>query len=134
MNSPIFVGRNYCSAPKQTMCYHVGTSIDMWTSDASMHTSLYAFLCVRLLILAADVESNPGPSSETQTILDAIAESNSKTLKQISEVKNEIASIKSGMSCVKSEISSMKSRIDRVEDCQIKIAGKVNRTEHKIDQ
>jgi hypothetical protein len=64
---------------------------------------LYISLRERLLILSSNVDFNPGPSAETQSILDAIAASNIKTSKEIYEVKHEILSVKSEIVSVKND-------------------------------
>lgn len=96
--------------------------------------SVYSSFAERLLTLAADVESNPGPSPDTQTILDAIAASNIKTSQEISEVKTEVLSMKSEVSTIKSELSSMKTRINDIESVQVRVSEQVRKANDRLDE
>jgi hypothetical protein len=105
------INHDVCSMPIKAICFKTGTSINtLPTYDETTSTSLYIFLSERLLILSSDVELNPGPSAETQSILDAIAASNIKTSKEIYEVKHEILSVKSEIVSVKNELNTRKIR------------------------
>lgn len=88
----------------------------------------------RLLILAADIELNPGPGSDvtdknTQAILDAIRE----TRNEISEVKNEVRGVKSEIILMKSELNLMRKKVDEVEANQKEIDGRMRIIEEKVD-
>jgi hypothetical protein len=88
----------------------------------------------RLLILAADIELNPGPGSDitdknTQAILDAIRE----TRNEISEVKNEVRGVKSEIILMKSELNLMCKKVDEVEVNQKEIDGRMRFIEEKVD-
>ena len=64
-------------------------------SETFTYCNSYAEINERLLLLSADVETNPGPLSESeQTLLEAIKSSEARVLAEISEVKSEMTIIK----------------------------------------
>lgn len=133
-----YISKALCaSIPSNDLaCYYSATSVDTHTviHENQMFFSMYAFFAERLLLLASDVELNPGPSPETQAILDAIEASNSKTLNEIASLKNEVLSVKSEIGNIKSELSLMKYKIDRVEQNQNILSDKMYHIENKMDE
>ena len=90
-------------------------------SDTDLYMSDYAGLYDRLLMLASDVETNPGPLSESeQTLLKAIQSSERKVLDQINEVKADLSVMKSEIEIVKSECRQTRSDVQAVKAAQQK--------------
>jgi hypothetical protein len=115
-------------------CYKSGTSIGTLPHETYIHHTTYAFFVERLLLLAADVELNPGPSTETQNILDAIAAANLKTSEEIKDVKSEVVAVRSEVLGVKIELASMKDKIERMEAKQKCFDDKLLEFENNLDQ
>ena len=81
----------------------------------------YTGLHEHLLLLSSDVETNPGPLSESeQIILNAIESNEKRVLAEISEVKTNINAMKSEIAEVKSECLKTKSDIESVKIAQVK--------------
>lgn len=91
--------------------------------------SLYMVYMQRLLLLSSDVELNPGPSNDTQQILDAIKESNRK----IEQVKDEVMAIRSDIAEVKNQVFEIKIKIGSIETRQNETDSKVQEVESKMD-
>ena len=90
-------------------------------SDINLYVEEYAGFRERMLVLSADVETNPGPLSESeQTLLNAIQASETRVLAEINDVKTNIDVMKNDFSEVKSECLKIKSDIDVVKSAQAK--------------
>ena len=90
---------------------------------------LYLSYVQRLLLLASDVELNPGPRSDTQLILDAIHESNEK----IELVRNDVTALRLDIGEVKKQISDISSRVGSIEKRQKEHGVKIQHLEGNVD-
>ena len=87
-----------------------------------------------MLLLSADVETNPGPLSESeQTLLNAIQASETRVLAKLNDVKTNIDVIKNDISEVKLECLKIKSDIDTVKVAQMKTIKQVKSLKTRID-
>ena len=85
-------------------------------TSAYTYTNYYA----RLLMLSADVESNPGPLSENEQVLfDAMKASESRVLSEIQEVKGDIKTMKNEIRYVKNECMKTKEEVEIVKQKQL---------------
>ena len=92
--------------------------------DISFHSNIH--IHERLLLLAADVETNPGRTNEdTEILLAAIAASETKLLEEIRSVKDDIAIIKSEIATVKADSIKTKREIENLKTDQSKTNDKV---------
>ena len=90
-------------------------------SDTDVCISEYSGLYERLLLPSSDVETNPGPLSESEkTLLNAIRSSEKHVVEQISEVKADITAMKTEIAAVKSECLQTKTDIEVVKLNQAK--------------
>ena len=97
-------------------------------SETFTYCNSYAEINERLLLLSADVETNPGPLSESeQTLLEAIKSNEARVLAEISEVKSEMTIFKTEIAQVKTECAKTKSEIDVVKRNQAETDKHVNR-------
>ena len=88
-------------------------------SDNLLYASYYARLYECLLLLSSNIETNPGPLSESeQTLLNAIKSSEARVLAEISDVKTESSTIKTEIPEVKSECSKTKTDLEKVKQTQ----------------
>lgn len=115
-------------------CWRFGTYIAHTYEGTYSEATLYEYFVQRLLMLAADVELNPGPSSDTQEILEAISLSNVKTMQLINDVKTEVLSVKSEISSMKSDLSSMQEKIKQVEGTQVVFEKRLSDIDVKLDR
>lgn len=99
-------------------CFHF--NILNWHSGRSItSTPIYTSYYARLLMLSADIESNPGPLSENeQIILDAIKASENRVLSELQEVKGDIKTMKSEIRYVKNECIKTKEEVEIVKQKQ----------------
>ena len=87
-----------------------------------------------MLLLLADVETNPGPLSESeQTLLNAIQASETRVLAELRDVKTNIDVMKNDISEVKLECLKIKSDIDTVKVAQMKTDKQVKSLKTSID-
>ena len=75
------------------------------------------FIQLRLL-LAGDVETNPGPTEDTQIILNAISASDQKMTAELESVKSDIKCVRDDMHSIKSDIKSIKSKVKTLDENQ----------------
>lgn len=101
-------------------------------TNNNIHGHIYLCFSQRILLLSSDVELNPGPSDDTQMILNAIQESNRKFSSELGAVKNEIQNVRLDITSVKSEICSVKQMIQSVETKQLQLDEKVKNLEDKF--
>ena len=87
----------------------------------------------RLLLLAADVELNPGPTTDTECILKAIEASNEKTANEIRGLKVDIAGLKGDISGVQKELKSINTKVQDMENRQTLIETEVQSIKSKLD-
>ena len=87
----------------------------------------------RILLLAADIELNPGPGPETDLILKAIEVANDKTNAQLLELRNDIGSLKKDLSAVQSDLGTIKSQVKDMGDRQAVIENEVRSIKTKVD-
>lgn len=81
--------------------------------------TLYLGFHQRLLVLSADIESNPGPVSETEiTIIEAIKASEERVLGEIRGVKLEINNVKQELAAVKGECVQTKLDVNELKKIQ----------------
>ena len=109
---PTTTGNDVCSGKISTtdsIAAHEQCFMCLWnrlvtSPDTDMNYYSNEYICERLLVLSADVERNPGPSTdEMDTILKAINDSEKRVLGEIRTVKNEMASIRSDLAAVKED-------------------------------
>ena len=90
------------------------------SADASSGFSLYSRFQVRQLILSSDIETNPGPLSDSESaILTAIKESEARELDEIRDVKSKINDVKQELAEVKSECVKTKQDINGLKSMQL---------------
>ena len=77
----------------------------------TMYGGLYSSYHQSLLLLAADIELNPGPTEDTQLILNAIAETNA----EIGLIKGDVIQIKEDVVNVTSKLQKLNSEINTVK-------------------
>ena len=93
----------------------------------------YASYSSRLLLLASDVELNPGPVEDIEQILKAIRDGNDRTAVQLQDLKTDMQVIKSDMVSMKGDIGTIKFKVQNVESKQSRIDNDLKKIESKID-
>ncbi|KAL4240377.1 hypothetical protein ACF0H5_001167 [Mactra antiquata] len=102
-----------------------GTIPDIYTCG----NNIYASYASRMLLLAADIELNPGPTEDTQLILNAISD----IQESLSHMKNEIIGVKNEMSKVQTELTSIKSNIQHLETNQTRTNRSIGDIQRRLD-
>lgn len=100
------------------------------SSDNNYH---YIDLAQDLLILSADVETNPGPISDKEAILREIRSSKMDLLEEMKSVKQDIQFIKEEVAAVKSDNLIIKSNMAHVQHKQSEFDKKLTDLQKEID-
>ena len=86
-----------------------------YNMDSGCHYT-YLGLSQRLLMLSADVETNPGPVTDTELLLQEIRSSKFELLEELKSVKSDIKLIKDEVAEIKLDNTVTKSN---VENCRV---------------
>ena len=145
INLSILLGHDVCGCPNSTSSLMTAplTTYDrlyicpgnrlMTSSEIDINYCSNGYICERLLILAADVELNPGPvNEETQTLLKAISDSENRGLGEIQSVKNEMVLIRSELAEVKEDCIKTKLELNKTNQNQINIQTDVKNAQKDI--
>ena len=106
------------------MCFYPGT---LTINNMSYNISQ------TLLLLAADVETNPGPT-ELDAVITAIKTSESKILEEVRSIKVDISDIKNDLSALKLDNENMKIKMSNLHERQTDLAKLVSDANENIDQ
>jgi len=87
----------------------------------------------KLLLLSGDIETNPGPTSDTQLILGAINDCKAELSSEIIALRQDVSVIQQDLKNVKSEVHSLKGKIDTVESQQRRCVERIKTIDKKID-
>lgn len=93
----------------------------------------YMNLAQRLLILSADIETNPGPISDKEAILREIRTSKMDLLEEMKSVKEDIQFIKQEVAAVKTDNVIIKSNMSQVQHKQSEFDKKLTDLQNEID-
>ena len=105
------------------------------STEADMTYHSNGYICERLLTLSADVEMNPGPSTdEMETILKAINDSEKRVLDEIRTVKNEMASIKTDLAEVKEDCVKTKLGLNQLQQSHLQTKTDVKNAKKDIKE
>ena len=98
-----------------------------------VYIAIYCLYHRRVLLLASDVELNPGPTQETELILKAIETANEKKSSEISELGNDKTSLKSDLSCVQSDIRTIKTKVKKFDEQHSVLENELKSIKSKVD-
>ena len=101
------------------------TSINTCDQQSNLYSSFYQ----RRLLLAADVELNPGPTEDTQIILNALEKTNA----EMRAIKEEVIGVRSEVKTLKDDISSIKLNIADINEGQAVLKISIEDMEKRID-
>lgn len=110
------------------MISHLGTD------STEVYTSIYMSYSQRLLELASDIELNPGPTTDTCKILEAIEESKTTMTKRIEQVMCEVTAVKTDLSSMKNDVSDIRSKVKNIEQDQVHFDSKFTCLDDKVDK
>ena len=95
--------------------------------------ALYGSYWRDVLLLSGDIETNPGPSSDTEAILHAINESNVAIKTDLGILKQNVTDIKSDLSEMKTELNTVKHKVVKVESNQKVLNCKISDLEQRMN-
>lgn len=86
------------------------------------------------LLIASDIELNPGPITDKDEILQAVYSSSEKLMVEIKNVKSEVSSLKTDVDVVRKDCAEVKSTLQLLERNQSKLERQVTDVETDVGQ
>ena len=108
--------------------WHQTTTIPLNYECAYQYNSYYE----RLLLLASDVELNPGPLTDKDEILQAISASKEDVLREMKMVKDDIFSIKQEVAGIRTEQRRVRSDISDIHQIQHELEVRITTLETNV--
>lgn len=121
-----------------TSCTYRADSVLITSSCSNLYTAVvYGSYYNRLLMLSSDVEQNPGPTKDTEMIMDALRDIRSDVgaiKHEMSGVKGCIAELKIELRSIKTDIESLSNKIESVEKAQKATKTSLTKLEAKVGE
>ena len=128
VDSNLFVTNDLCAnrsvSNQINMCKYPGTSTT---------NNMLVDISQTLLLLSADVETNPGPT-ELDDIINAIKTSENNILEEVRSMKVDISDMKKDLSTLKLENENTKIKMSNLHERQTDLAKLVSDANENIDQ
>ena len=104
-----------------------------YNMDSGCHYT-YLGLSQRLLMLSADVETNPGPVTDTELLLQEIRSSKFELLEELKSVKSDIKLIKDEVAEIKLDNTVTKSNVAKLQSKQSDFETKLKDMEKELER
>lgn len=101
--------------------------------DITMSANVHYSYSSRLLILSADIESNPGPISDKDEILNAISNSNKELRSDIKNLRSDISKIKSDINDVKQTCNILNSKMECLDSRQSELENSIKHVKSEME-
>ena len=101
-----------------------------WSYTSTEYGAQYRIFSKLLILRGGDIEPNPGPTEDTQKILNAISESNNKLTAELNAARNEF---RSELKSLKTELKGLKTKVGAIEEKCEELKKRVDDFEMSMD-